>query len=203
MTALTASSSPSPALFLSCPSPPLHVAMHSTSNRSQFAGPSLIAPAPPPSYVDPAQTHTHSHTTSRPPSAPKRKRLGTPEESGAESANGSGPGTANGKKGRDGPKKKKASRACFHCQKAHLTCDDCAFYLLMPYEKALMRETCSSTMSKMSEARDWQQLYRGSQEKSKVPSRRRRTRYVLPAFLRGRTAHRFLPLRPFAPLHLR
>ena len=26
---------------------------------------------------------------------------------------------------RDGPKKKKANRACFHCQKAHLTCDDC------------------------------------------------------------------------------
>ncbi|EKM54511.1 uncharacterized protein PHACADRAFT_258404 [Phanerochaete carnosa HHB-10118-sp] len=25
---------------------------------------------------------------------------------------------------RDGPKKKKANRACFHCQKAHLTCDD-------------------------------------------------------------------------------
>ncbi|KAJ7647133.1 transcription activator of gluconeogenesis ERT1 [Roridomyces roridus] len=25
---------------------------------------------------------------------------------------------------RDGPKKKKASRACVHCQKAHLTCDD-------------------------------------------------------------------------------
>lgn len=24
-----------------------------------------------------------------------------------------------------GPKKKKASRACAHCQKAHLTCDDC------------------------------------------------------------------------------
>ncbi|KAK7005738.1 transcriptional factor [Favolaschia claudopus] len=27
-------------------------------------------------------------------------------------------------RGRDGPKKKKASRACVHCQKAHLTCDD-------------------------------------------------------------------------------
>lgn len=26
---------------------------------------------------------------------------------------------------RDGPKKKKANRACFHCQKSHLTCDDC------------------------------------------------------------------------------
>ncbi|KAF5370598.1 hypothetical protein D9758_001922 [Tetrapyrgos nigripes] len=28
------------------------------------------------------------------------------------------------RKPRDGPKKKKANRACFHCQKAHLTCDD-------------------------------------------------------------------------------
>ncbi|KAH6914385.1 transcription activator of gluconeogenesis ERT1 [Coprinopsis sp. MPI-PUGE-AT-0042] len=28
------------------------------------------------------------------------------------------------KKAREGPKKKKANRACFHCQKAHLTCDD-------------------------------------------------------------------------------
>ncbi|KAJ7446259.1 hypothetical protein B0H11DRAFT_2249075 [Mycena galericulata] len=27
-------------------------------------------------------------------------------------------------RGKDGPKKKKASRACVHCQKAHLTCDD-------------------------------------------------------------------------------
>jgi hypothetical protein len=24
-----------------------------------------------------------------------------------------------------GQRKKKASRACIHCQKAHLTCDDC------------------------------------------------------------------------------
>lgn len=28
-------------------------------------------------------------------------------------------------KTRDGPKKKKANRACAHCQKSHLTCDDC------------------------------------------------------------------------------
>ncbi|KZP34366.1 hypothetical protein FIBSPDRAFT_846473 [Athelia psychrophila] len=28
------------------------------------------------------------------------------------------------RKNRDGPRKKKANRACFHCQKAHLTCDD-------------------------------------------------------------------------------
>lgn len=32
--------------------------------------------------------------------------------------------TPNHTKSREGPKKKKAARACFHCQKAHLTCDD-------------------------------------------------------------------------------
>ena len=25
-------------------------------------------------------------------------------------------------------KKKKANRACIHCQKAHLTCDDCSYF---------------------------------------------------------------------------
>ncbi|KAJ7772541.1 hypothetical protein DFH07DRAFT_802287 [Mycena maculata] len=34
------------------------------------------------------------------------------------------PGPPGRTRGRDGPKKKKASRACVHCQKAHLTCDD-------------------------------------------------------------------------------
>ncbi|KAJ4001587.1 transcription activator of gluconeogenesis ERT1 [Lentinula boryana] len=45
----------------------------------------------------------------------KRKRNDTQDPSGTDSAS---------KKARDGPKKKKANRACFHCQKAHLTCDD-------------------------------------------------------------------------------
>jgi hypothetical protein len=49
----------------------------------------------------------------------KRKRTNTPEDSASE-ASGQQP-----RKARDGPKKKKANRACFHCQKAHLTCDDC------------------------------------------------------------------------------
>ena len=31
-------------------------------------------------------------------------------------------------KQRESPKKKKAQRACAHCQKAHLTCDDSTFY---------------------------------------------------------------------------
>lgn len=35
-------------------------------------------------------------------------------------------------KTRDGPKKKKAARACASCQKAHLTCDDCTSFSLSP-----------------------------------------------------------------------
>lgn len=58
--------------------------------------------------------------------ANKRKRTdmdhgteGSDEQSTASSAVG--------KSQRDGPKKKKANRACFHCQKSHLTCDDGQF----------------------------------------------------------------------------
>jgi len=36
------------------------------------------------------------------------------------------------RKSRDGPKKKKANRACAHCQKAHLTCDDCGSLVYSP-----------------------------------------------------------------------
>lgn len=55
--------------------------------------------------------------------APKRKRNDTPDETSADSASSQLP--RRGTTRREGPKKKKASRACYHCQKAHLTCDDC------------------------------------------------------------------------------
>ncbi|KAF9060652.1 hypothetical protein BDP27DRAFT_1452614 [Rhodocollybia butyracea] len=68
-----------------------------------------IAPAP----------VNHNYSSSPPKqSGAKRKRYDTQEPSGPDSA------LALTKKPRDGPKKKKANRACFHCQKAHLTCDD-------------------------------------------------------------------------------
>lgn len=54
------------------------------------------------------------------PPVPKRKRNDTPEETANDSAT-----SQPSRKARDGPKKKKANRACYHCQKAHLTCDDC------------------------------------------------------------------------------
>jgi len=49
----------------------------------------------------------------------KRKRAITPDDLPQDST-----GPQPQKKAREGPKKKKANRACFHCQKAHLTCDD-------------------------------------------------------------------------------
>ncbi|KAL1679417.1 transcription activator of gluconeogenesis ERT1 [Schizophyllum commune] len=55
---------------------------------------------------------------SPPLSANKRKRSETADDSTDQESN------APSRKSRDGPKKKKANRACFHCQKAHLTCDD-------------------------------------------------------------------------------
>ena len=57
----------------------------------------------------------------------KRKRNDTPEETSADSASSQ----PSRKSRREGPKKKKANRACYHCQKAHLTCDDCKFHFLI------------------------------------------------------------------------
>lgn len=76
-----------------------------------------IAPAPPVALVG-ASTSTANYQNQK-QAGTKRKRNDAQEPSGPDS------GSTQSKKARDGPKKKKANRACFHCQKAHLTCDDC------------------------------------------------------------------------------
>jgi len=82
-----------------------------------------------PTYVNPSHIHNAhagpsspnlSITLKKKPHGAKRKRTDTTDQSCLDSS-------AHPRKGRDGPKKKKANRACFHCQKAHLTCDDCLF----------------------------------------------------------------------------
>ena len=112
-----------------------HVAMQAplsarySNSASLVIDPSLVSPM---SYINPSQILSHnaqagsssSDFMSAPPkrkspASLKRKRTDTPEESGDSSSQQ--------RKNRDGPKKKKANRACFHCQKAHLTCDDCTF----------------------------------------------------------------------------
>ncbi|OJA18607.1 hypothetical protein AZE42_01766 [Rhizopogon vesiculosus] len=77
------------------------------------------ATAHPPSgaYVNPAQMLTPepqagpSHYRTQKDKVAVRKRRRDDDQEGP-------------RKSRDGPKKKKANRACAHCQKAHLTCDD-------------------------------------------------------------------------------
>ncbi|KAF8839472.1 hypothetical protein BDN67DRAFT_905456 [Paxillus ammoniavirescens] len=70
-------------------------------SQEQQAGPSSLS----------AQSKRRAATTG------KRRRATSPDESGDSSSQ-------HPRKNRDGPKKKKANRACAHCQKAHLTCDD-------------------------------------------------------------------------------
>ncbi|EAU91042.1 transcription factor [Coprinopsis cinerea okayama7 len=82
--------------------------------------PAPLAPAQAGPSTSPQQTLKKSSSQSSITSAPtKRRRTVTPEDSPQDSA----PSQPQ-KKAREGPKKKKANRACFHCQKAHLTCDD-------------------------------------------------------------------------------
>jgi hypothetical protein len=79
------------------------------------AGPQLFSGAPS-SITAAADVSVNLDIKKKPPC--KRKRTGDTASDSAESS--SQPART-----RDGPKKKKANRACFHCQKAHLTCDDC------------------------------------------------------------------------------
>ncbi|KIK67225.1 hypothetical protein GYMLUDRAFT_155715 [Collybiopsis luxurians FD-317 M1] len=72
-----------------------------------------IAPAPPVDLSSSSSTLDFQKQSST-----KRKRNDVQDQSTPDSSQ------TQSKKARDGPKKKKANRACFHCQKAHLTCDD-------------------------------------------------------------------------------
>jgi len=70
-------------------------------------------------------------------SASKRKRNESPDDHSADSAS-----PQPSRKPRDGPKKKKANRACYHCQKAHLTCDDCEFIMPLGGRTSLIFMPC-------------------------------------------------------------
>lgn len=113
-----------------------------SSSSPDHPHPPPIAPAPamhaltlPPSTIHPSlpsSTSTSGNsspvptgvlTLNDPKKKPPAKRKRT-----ADSIDGD---AATQPRTRDGPKKKKANRACFHCQKAHLTCDDCEYLLVM------------------------------------------------------------------------
>lgn len=121
------------------------------------------------SYINPAHmSHpdhlpdlTHEKRKSTAPA--KRRRATSPDESGDSSSHPP-------RKHRDGPKKKKANRACAHCQKAHLTCDDCPSSLPLPDVFSLSLH--SASLSTLHKARHGWKLCRGSSQKGKISPRR-------------------------------
>ncbi|KAH9058824.1 hypothetical protein EDB87DRAFT_844575 [Lactarius vividus] len=62
-------------------------------------------------------------STYTPPSTSAKRRRPDPSTDSDNPSTGVGP-IRNTRKDKDVPKKKKAARACIHCQRAHLTCDD-------------------------------------------------------------------------------
>lgn len=99
-----------------------------SSEMTTLVDPSPVttaAPSPSSAYVNPSQMVTPepqagpSHYRTQKDKVAVRKRR---RDEDAEAP----------RKSRDGPKKKKANRACAHCQKAHLTCDDCGSPVCFP-----------------------------------------------------------------------
>ena len=85
-----------------------------SSSKSSASNPRL---QPPTSQKSPAAAATSN--------SPLRKQLDTVKSS-SKTNNSTSPASSKATASKDGTpaKRKKANRACFHCQKAHLTCDD-------------------------------------------------------------------------------
>ena len=104
-------------------------------------------------YVNPAQMSQDQQveptmSKRRSCATGKRRRAPTPDDSGDSSSQPP-------RKNRDGPKKKKANRACAHCQKAHLTCDDCKYIgnlCVHPSHRRLIQHGLVSAVSSV----EWQ-----------------------------------------------
>lgn len=102
---------------------------HHTANSRNLAGSTAVnsLSTVAPNYINPTQMNAQAGPSSSNDQSKKlgvathfkrRRSTDTPEVECM-------PMGLQQKKNRDGPRKKKANRACFHCQKAHLTCDDC------------------------------------------------------------------------------
>jgi hypothetical protein len=99
-----------------------------SSEMTTLVDPSPVttaAPSPSSVYVNPSQM-----VTPEPQAGPSHYR--TQKDKVAVKKRRRDDDTEAPRKSRDGPKKKKANRACAHCQKAHLTCDDCRSFVCCP-----------------------------------------------------------------------
>lgn len=105
---------------------PPHATLYMTIMHSSTDLPPL-APAmslPPVSHHPslPSSSSSNSENSTPVPPGSAKKHTAKRKRTGDSTDNGD---AGSQTRTRDGPKKKKANRACFHCQKAHLTCDDC------------------------------------------------------------------------------
>lgn len=115
------------------PRPPILPAPQQLDSRDNYRLPSTISPAPSSATNGNGNLAGNTNAEAGPSSAnnaskkriglanAKKRRANAPLEDTAEPDH-----TQKPVKQRESPKKKKAQRACAHCQKAHLTCDDCA-----------------------------------------------------------------------------
>lgn len=102
-----------------------------TINPTSLSTMTVVDPGPPQSFTVPGPssgptTSTPASAHSTPPSSSQKRRRqdkDTPADMD-RSATTTGPIRNARREPKDAPKKKKAARACIHCQRAHLTCDD-------------------------------------------------------------------------------
>jgi hypothetical protein len=125
---------------------------------STYVNPSQIISQHPPS------SSSSSNTISPPTKKSKRKRTDTPPDESCDSS------SQPKKPTKDRPKKKKANRACFHCQKAHLTCDDCQSLSLSLYD---------STNYQLNLARPCQRCIRRGISTNCTEGHRKKAKYLL------------------------
>ncbi|KAI0256295.1 hypothetical protein BJV78DRAFT_1170749 [Lactifluus subvellereus] len=93
-----------------------------TINPTSLSAMPSIAASPP--IISPGHSSASTRLPSSLPStSAKRRRQDTATDVDPPSSTGTGP-IRNTRRDKDGAKKKKAARACIHCQRAHLTCDD-------------------------------------------------------------------------------
>jgi hypothetical protein len=109
---------------MSSPSPLL------TVNPTSLSAMPAVRTPPSITLPGPSSNHIRLTRTSSPPSPPaasaKRRRMDKDSATDTDPSPSTGTGPIRTARKDNGPRKKKAARACIHCQRAHLTCDDCA-----------------------------------------------------------------------------
>jgi hypothetical protein len=164
---------PSMSLLLTTP-PPLTISPTALSAMPAVSGPSSLS----------ARSAQTSAPASPSTSAKRRRRDTDTDTDSSSPSTGTGP-IRNTRRDKDVhvPKKKKAARACFHCQKAHLTCDDCTYSLPLTFDLSsppLITWYASSSLSALYEAWHGRLVRRGPPETRQIPVRRRRAWSVTP-----------------------